>query len=54
MKFKWVLTTDWNGVTSQFRIVHLVKRDKGNYSCMFVNSGGDTEKKVVREQDLFQ
>lgn len=53
MEFKWVYLKDWYGVTGQYKILDLIKRDNEMYSCTFINSNGDMEKVAVREQDLF-
>lgn len=54
MKFTKIVVTDWNGVTGEFDITHLVKRENGMYSVIFKNSTGDSEKCLVNEQFLHQ
>lgn len=53
-RFKLVFTEDWHGVMVEFKIIQVIERGKGIYSCTFVNSHGDMEKKVVSDQELYQ
>lgn len=52
LNFTKVETIDWFGNAGVFKIMSLVEKEDGKYSCTFKNSIGDYEKIMVAKEDL--